>query len=92
MRPGFDLDGGDAASTGGAFFLCTETWPRCFVIKQVFWPSLAYFARSVIADIIDEEKDICKILHMNLKMAKLWLYYYLTKCQNYPYNFEKDTI
>jgi hypothetical protein len=35
MRPGFDLDGGTTAATGGAFFLCTETWPRCFVIKQV---------------------------------------------------------
>lgn len=37
MLPGFDLDGGGAGSgaAGGSFFLCTETWPRCFVIKQV---------------------------------------------------------
>lgn len=39
MLPGFDLEGGGGvgAGGGGSFFLCTETWPRCFVIKQVFF-------------------------------------------------------
>nr|CAD2127474.1 unnamed protein product [Meloidogyne enterolobii] len=37
MLPGFDLEGGGGGvgAGGGSFFLCTETWPRCFVIKQV---------------------------------------------------------
>ncbi|CAK5090560.1 unnamed protein product [Meloidogyne enterolobii] len=37
MLPGFDLEGGvgGVGAAGGSFFLCTETWPRCFVIKQV---------------------------------------------------------
>jgi hypothetical protein len=55
MRPGFDLDGGNGASTGGAFFLCTETWPRCFVIKQVFWPFLGIFIVSYMLILVREK-------------------------------------
>jgi hypothetical protein len=55
MRPGFDLDGGDTASTGGAFFLCTETWPRCFIIKQVFGPFLGIFIVSYMLILVREK-------------------------------------